>query len=245
MIEVPMENFVNEFNMWMQTVQSELQEKSMRSTIIICAATLDAQLEKLIKNILLQEKNTDGDIFEGGNAILSTFSSKITFAYYLGLISEHERKTLDCIRKIRNKAAHEISILSGSVSDSINNMCLNLEIPQGQFINRIILYSGKWSRKSFCVIEMLDIQDDLLADNIEFFVAPNSYCKISANATRMVKYITHCDVYFSKRKKVYITLDFGDKLSKRYCTQIRTYEFLQMLISETEAYQDLNIDTLF
>ena len=70
-------------------------------------------------------------------------------------------------------------------------------------------------------------------------------CKISANATRMVKYITHCDVYFSKRKKVYITLDFGDKLSKRYCTQIRTYEFLQMLISETEAYQDLNIDTLF
>ena len=93
---MPMENFVNEFNMWMQTVQSELQEKSMRSTIIICAATLDAQLEKLIKNILLQEKN----------AILSTFSSKITFAYYLGLISEHERKTLDCIRKIRNKAAH-------------------------------------------------------------------------------------------------------------------------------------------
>lgn len=48
---------------------------------------------------------------------------------------------------------------------------------KGQFINRIILYSGKWSRKSFCVIEMLDIQDDLLADNIEFFVAPNSYCK--------------------------------------------------------------------
>ena len=44
---------------------------------------------------------------------------------------------------------------------------------------------------------------------------------------------------------MYITLDFGDKLSKRYCTQIRTYEFLQMLISETEAYQDLNIDTLF
>lgn len=116
---------------------------------------------------------------------------------------------------------------------------------KGQFINRIVMYSGKWSRKSFCVIEMLDIQDDLLADNIEFFVAPNSYCKISADATRMVKYITHCDVYLSKHKKVYIKLDFGDKLSKRYCTQIRTYEFLQMLISETEAYQDFNVDILF
>lgn len=56
MIEVPMENFVNEFNMWMQTVQSELQEKSMRSTIIICAATLDAQLEKLIKKYIITRK---------------------------------------------------------------------------------------------------------------------------------------------------------------------------------------------
>lgn len=128
------ENFVDEFNIWMQAVQSELQEKSMRSTIIICAATLDTQLEKLIRNVLLQEKNTDDDIFEGGNAPLSTFSSKITLSYYLGLISEHERKTLDCIRKIRNKAAHEIDILSGRVSDSINNMCLNLEIPQGMYI---------------------------------------------------------------------------------------------------------------
>lgn len=140
-IEVPMENFVDEFNMWMQAVQRELQEKSMRSTIIICAATLDTQLEKLIKNILLQEKNTDDDIFEGGNATLSTFSSKITLAYYLGLISEHERKTLDCIRKIRNKAAHEIDILSGRVSDSINNMCLNLEVPQGMYIP-IELFGG-------------------------------------------------------------------------------------------------------
>lgn len=131
---MPMENFVDEFDTWLQAVQRELQEKSMRSTIIICAATLDTQLEKLIKNILLQEKTMDNDIFEGGNAVLSTFSSKITLAYYLGLISEHERKTLDCIRKIRNKAAHEIDILSGRISDSINNMCLNLEIPQGMYI---------------------------------------------------------------------------------------------------------------
>lgn len=43
-IKLPMENFVDEFNTWMQAVQRELQEKSMRSTIIICAATLDTQL---------------------------------------------------------------------------------------------------------------------------------------------------------------------------------------------------------
>ena len=75
---------------------------------------------------------------------------------------------------------------------------------KGQFLNRIIIYSGKWSKKSFCVIEMLDIQDDLLIDNTEFFIAPNSHCKISANATRMVKYITHCEVYLAKYKNVYI-----------------------------------------
>lgn len=144
MTGVKVENFVDEFNMWMRAVQCELQEKSMRSIIVVCAATLDTQLEKLIKNILLQEKSTDDDIFEGGNAALSTFSSKITLAYYLGLISEHERKTLDCIRKIRNKAAHEIDILSARVSDSINNMCLNLEIPRGMYIP-IELFCGNLS----------------------------------------------------------------------------------------------------
>ena len=61
----------------------------------------------------------------------------------------------------------------------------------------------------------------------------------------MVNYITHCDVYLSKYKNVYITLDFGDKLSKRYCTKINTYEFLQTLINETEAYQGLNINMFF
>lgn len=116
---------------------------------------------------------------------------------------------------------------------------------KGQFLNRIIIYSGKWSRKSFCVIDMLDVQDDLLIDNTEFFIAPNSYCKISANATRMVKYITHCKVYLVRDKNVYIQLDFGDKKSKRYCTHIKTRRFLQELIDEAEAYKGLNIDGLF
>lgn len=50
MTGVKVENFVDEFNMWMRAVQCELQEKSMRSIIVVCAATLDTQLEKLIKN---------------------------------------------------------------------------------------------------------------------------------------------------------------------------------------------------
>ena len=116
---------------------------------------------------------------------------------------------------------------------------------KGQFLNRIIIYSGKWSKKSFCVIEMLDIQDDLLIDNTEFFIAPNSHCKISANATRMVKYITHCEVYLAKYKNVYIQLDFGDKMSKRFCTKIKTYQFLQTLIDETEEFKELKVDGFF
>lgn len=56
MMEAPMGNLVDEFNMWMQAVQRELEEKSMRSTIIICPATLDAQLEKLIKYIVTRKE---------------------------------------------------------------------------------------------------------------------------------------------------------------------------------------------
>lgn len=116
---------------------------------------------------------------------------------------------------------------------------------KGQFINRIIMYSGRWKKKTFCELEMFDIKDDLLLDNTEFFIKPNSYFKISASANRMMEYITHCDVYLSKRKKVYIQLDFGNKLSKRFCTKIRTYDFLVMLTSQADSFKEYNVNTLF
>lgn len=116
---------------------------------------------------------------------------------------------------------------------------------KGQFINRIIMYSGKWSRKPFVVIDMWDVQDDLLARNTQFFIAPNSYIQIYACAGRMIEYITQCDVSLHRNKNVYVQLDFGDKCSRRYCTKMNTRQFLKILIDEADAFKHMNVDTLF
>lgn len=127
-------DFGKDFVEWLQIVQSEIIDENNRSTVIVCASILDTQLENLLKNVFYTDKNTDEKLFSGANAILSTFSSKITMAYYLKIISENEMKMLNEIRKIRNMYAHEINISKGQVSDSIKDRCLNLIIPEGMFV---------------------------------------------------------------------------------------------------------------
>lgn len=116
---------------------------------------------------------------------------------------------------------------------------------KGIFINCILLYSGKWNSKPFCTIEMFDIEDDLLSEDVDFFVNPNSCVKVRVNADRVMHYFNHDDITLFKRKNVYIALDFGDKLSKKYNTKIMTYEFVSTLKNESNSYTHLDIDKLF
>lgn len=95
---------------------------------------MDTQLENLLKKALYIDKDIDNKLFLGGNAILSSLSSKITMSYYMQIISEDEKKLLDAVRKIRNKFAHEINVSKGKISDSIKDSCLNLSIPKGMYV---------------------------------------------------------------------------------------------------------------
>lgn len=132
--EMKISDFGKDFVNWLQIVQSEIISNNNRSTVIVCATILDTQLENLLKKVFYRDKNIDEKLFFGANATLSTFSSKITMAYYLKIISENEMKMLNEIRRIRNMYAHEIDISKGQVSDSIKDRCLNLIIPQGMYV---------------------------------------------------------------------------------------------------------------
>lgn len=127
--------FGSDFTEWLQIVKHEIEEANSRSVVIVCASILDTQLEKLLKKMFCQDKNLDEKLFLGANAILASFGSKITMAYYLKIISEEEMKLLNAVRKIRNKFAHEIDISKDRISDSISDMCLNLNIPQGMYVS--------------------------------------------------------------------------------------------------------------
>lgn len=85
---------------------------------------MDVCLSDLLCISLVENKNTDKDLFEG-TAPLSTFSSRIKLAYYLGLISRNCRRDLDIVRGIRNDFAHKPEIISFE-TQSIRDRCKNL-----------------------------------------------------------------------------------------------------------------------
>ena len=89
----------------------EFNNESPRGAVIIAAAFLDAQLQKLIENHFINDKLANQEIFDK-NGSLSSFYAKIQIAYCLGLISKEIRHDLNMIRKIRNNFAHEMFELS-------------------------------------------------------------------------------------------------------------------------------------
>jgi len=139
-----MEGFDKELTSWIQAVYNELEGKNFRSIAILCASILDVQLERLIKCVLRDDSKIDEQLFDVSMP-LSTFSSKISMAYYMGLISEHEKQTLATIRKIRNRVAHEIDINNGRVLDSIDGLTMSLVIPKGMYLP-IELFCGDISQ---------------------------------------------------------------------------------------------------
>lgn len=88
-----------------------LTKESDRGCALFAAAYLDTRLSDLLYVYLVENKQIEGDLF-AGTAPLSTFSSRIKMAYYLGLISEASRRELDIIRRIRNDFAHKVADLS-------------------------------------------------------------------------------------------------------------------------------------
>ncbi|MGZ5857341.1 MAG: hypothetical protein ACXWJK_08895 [Burkholderiaceae bacterium] len=84
-----------------------LLDESERASVILGAARLDVDLEKLLKQVLLPHPGGSDPLFEG-DRMLGTFSAKIALAYRLGLINSEFEHALQMVRKIRNDFAHQL-----------------------------------------------------------------------------------------------------------------------------------------
>ena len=98
---------------WPLALQSEWREviedlcnESDRGVALIGAAYLDTALKCLLEASLAGGKTVANKLFEGPNAPLGTFSSRIAMAYGLGHIGPNYFQTLESIREIRNAFAH-------------------------------------------------------------------------------------------------------------------------------------------
>lgn len=148
---------------WISIVEEEINVKSDRALVIAIASILDIQLEKLLKEFMIQDNKIDENIFNQ-NAPLSNFSSKISMCYYLGLISRYEYNTLNIIRKIRNKLAHEIEIKRMNENQSIVDLSKKLTIPDKIYIPNILVFSENENIKNQDteLLEDTDIQQKII-----------------------------------------------------------------------------------
>jgi hypothetical protein len=91
----------------LQGFQQEFQKESDRAAAVLGAAYLDESLRQLIAASLI-DRPTEVDELLGPNRPLGSFSSRITAAYCMGLISDEERDDLNRINGIRNRFAHDL-----------------------------------------------------------------------------------------------------------------------------------------
>lgn len=84
-----------------------LLDESERAAVILAAARLDVDLERLLKRLLAPHPGGNDPLFEG-DRMLGTFSAKICFAHRLGAIDPAFEHALQILRRIRNDFAHQL-----------------------------------------------------------------------------------------------------------------------------------------
>ena len=104
MIMTP-EKFVKRRADEVKVFRTALTKETDRGCALFASSYLDKALSDLLLCALAYDKKIKNDLFNG-NAPLASFSARIKLAYYLGKISNVERRDLDLIRKIRNDLAH-------------------------------------------------------------------------------------------------------------------------------------------
>lgn len=116
-VEVP--KMIHKFT----SFRTGLITESDRGCALYAAAYIETALGEMLAACMVQNPNIKADLFKS-NGPLSTFSSRIKMAYYLGKISPSERKDLDNIRDIRNDFAHDAGKLTFD-NQSIHDRCKN------------------------------------------------------------------------------------------------------------------------
>ncbi|HJU70861.1 MAG TPA: hypothetical protein VJ603_03370 [Paucimonas sp.] len=86
---------------------ASLMRESERAAVIIAAARLDVDLERLLKHVLHHHPGGSDSLFDSDRAV-GTFSAKIALCHRLGILDADLEHALQLVRKIRNDFAHQL-----------------------------------------------------------------------------------------------------------------------------------------
>ena len=137
--------------------------ESPRGKVLIACNFLDRALRDIILSHMLDVKEAHKLLGDENNtfAPLSSFVSRSTTAFALGLISEVEFKEIGTIAKIRNRFAHDIDI--SFENQRIISFCNNLGIPSKMSIDIIPNPIVKFSTSSTCLMLELIKRPSIIA----------------------------------------------------------------------------------
>ena len=103
----------------------ELISETDRGSAIVAGAILDDLLGQLLASYLVENGDASGQLFSSDtNAPLSSFGSRLTATYVVGLIQKHEREALRIVKRIRNRFAHDLDL--NFADNSIQSQCERL-----------------------------------------------------------------------------------------------------------------------
>lgn len=108
----------------MLAFRTSITAETDRGAALMSAAYLDDKVKELIEKRLVQNKKTLRRAFDF-NGALGTFSSRIDFAYLLGILPKNACLDLHTIRAIRNQFAHHAAPLSYE-DQKIKSLCERL-----------------------------------------------------------------------------------------------------------------------
>jgi hypothetical protein len=91
--------------------RASITKETDRGAVLMSAAFLDDKLKELIEKRLVLDKKISRRAFDF-NGALGTFSSRIDFAYLIGVLPKNAQRDLHVVRAIRNQFAHHAAPLS-------------------------------------------------------------------------------------------------------------------------------------
>lgn len=217
---------------WLKVV--DVEKQSDRALVIVSASVLDVQLEKLLKTFLINDSNIDERLFKN-NSALATFSSKINMCYYLGIISEHECRTINLVRRIRNVFAHEIDVVKLEDSDKLVGLCSNLNIPKGMYVPEIINISKD---------EMIPFDTDPFVNVTpkERFVKTFQYLTQYLDTRYLDVVKRRCEPYIAKTQTQILVESYETmcKINQEYVMRLeKERDLLVELKTQKETYNNL------
>ncbi len=167
-------------------IRFSLSKESDRGCVLLSVSYLEDALGKYILSYLKGNNTFKKKIL---NYNLSNFSSRINFAFSIGLINEKLMNDLNIIRNIRNEFAHSFEIIdfnSSVVNNHIKNLNYNFrkknEVSnRSQFTTYIFAFLGvimPYQNKSLDIKDPIDLEQvfinvhQMMKQNVNKFSSP-------------------------------------------------------------------------